>query len=633
MVGMSLVTTNEAGRVMRVGDLDILNPDHAIMPAPTEALLIERLRKDGFESVNRFLLERNRSLEAQANDPHRFGWEPKVWKLVDALIEWPWMTEEEKARGRRIRARLGFELPLREVLINGGIRGTKTDYISKRTVQLLLHKPKARAAAWQSTEAMSISEQQPRIFHYLPRELKTEVRSQVHYLVYKQHGGFSEGKFILPNASQMEFRNYKQDLSTIEGAEFDLAWTDELAPVELHEAIKGRVSTAGRFGLQCNTFTPIDGFTPLVAAYREGARMVLDQTGYMLPVDAAGVPDMDKAKRVVDLLEWAEKGPPPKTPECLKFRSVPRVEKCAEPGKGVVFFHTADNEIVPSIEGVAQRYPRNLLMRLYGVAEKSYSARFAFEDSVHIVKPTAVPEAGTNVMITDPASGRNWVMLWVRFSRENVYVYREWPTQKRPVRGEGTLGVWAEFDGKKPDGKKGPGQKSMGWGLRRYKEEIAQLEGWTDYKEAQCGTSSVDAWMESSGAKERISARLMDSRYASSPKLENDRPVTTLTQFEDIRLWFDTTSGADIEDGLVKIEDLLSFDKTRKVDITNLPRLFVSEDCPNLIHCLKTWTGHDGQSGATKDFIDCLRYALMAGMGDMTPVNGAAQETRRRSVY
>jgi hypothetical protein len=42
--------------------------------------------------------------------------------------------------------------------------------------------------------------------------------------------------------------------------------------------------------------------------------------------------------------------------------------------------------------------------------------------------------------------------------------------------------------------------------------------------------------------------------------------------------------------------------------------LFVSETCKNLIFALKTWTGEDGQSGATKDPIDCLRMLFLKGV-------------------
>jgi len=52
--------------------------------------------------------------------------------------------------------------------------------------------------------------------------------------------------------------------------------------------------------------------------------------------------------------------------------------------------------------------------------------------------------------------------------------------------------------------------------------------------------------------------------------------------------------------------------------------LFISDNCKNLIYCLKEWTGADGEKGATKDPIDCLRYlSVMSPVhigNDYTPI-------------
>lgn len=625
--------TDSAGRITHIGDYALETPDHPIYPAPT----VEVARRASAADFRALVANRQDALVRMRNDPHRYGFEPRVWKLADALIEWPWLTEEERERAKRIRKNLGFDRPVRTLLINGGNRGTKTDYAAKRCNQFLMHKPKAKVAAWQSTGPVSISELQPRVYHYLPAEYKEEVRTKVHYLKYSMHGGFSENKFILPNASSMEFRNYAQGLETIEGIELDIAWPDEFCPLPLFESLKGRVATAGRFGLILNTFTPLDGYTPLVADYREAATCVLDATGYMLPLDADGKPDLAKALAVDDLLARAERPATPKTPEALKYRSVPRVERSRDDGRGVMFFHTMDNTIVPSTEGLVQRYPRELLMRLYGVAEKSFSAKLPFDDTAHKIKASAVPTGGTIVQVVDPAPGRNWSSIWLKFHKNAVYLYREWPPRKRPVRGHGVLGAWVEPAGKrgsgdrggvKYDGYKGPGQTSLNWGLRRYKEEFAEVEGWEDYALKECGTESVDAWREFNGAKERVFKRIMDSRFASSAKQENDRSVTAITQFEDIGLWFDSAPGTDIDGGLNTVIDLMYFDRSRPVDASNQPRFFVVEDCLNAIECMKIWTGNDGGEGASKDFIDLIRYGLNAGIGDVATADAARAKPR-----
>lgn len=603
--------SQETGRITHIGEMALEWPDHPIMPAPTA----EQFADAGYESAMRMINARQAALRAEEANPYLHGWEPPMWRLADCLIEWPWMTPEEREFAARVRAKLSFTERIRVLLINGGNRAGKSEYLAKRLSKLLQWKKKAIIWPFHSTEAMSISQHHKLFWKFLPEEQRRNIKTPIEYISYTQKGGFSDNKFVLANGSECEFRNYKQGLDTLQGPGVDAAWADELCPIELYHELLGRV--ASKAGLVINTFTPIDGYTPLIADYREGARCVLSSDAWLLPLDAGGEVRKDRALEIEDVLARAERGPVPRTAEALKYRPVPRVEVCREPHRAVLFFHTSDNPFGKP-EEIVKLYPRDLLMRFHGVAEKSYAARFAFDETAHVVKPARIPPGGTNIMIADPASGRNCVMLWVRFSREKIFVYRESPTLNRHVRGEGVLGPWAEFDGKKADGKRGPGQKSLGWGLRRYKEEIAELEGWKDYKPDECGSSKTDDWRETNGAREVVMGRYMDSRFASSPKLENDRPVTTLSQFEDIGLWFATTSGADIEDGLIEIESALYFDTKRPLDVTNEPRLYISEECPNLIHAMKTWTGADGQSGATKDFIDVLRYALMTGVGDMS---------------
>lgn len=73
-------------------------------------------------------------------------------------------------------------------------------------------------------------------------------------------------------------------------------------------------------------------------------------------------------------------------------------------------------------------------------------------------------------------------------------------------------------------------------------------------------------------------------------------------------------SGRGGGDGSLRmINDKLFYDAKRKIDHTNQPHLFVVETCPNTIYALKEWTGKDGQHGACKDPIDCLRMFVLSG--------------------
>lgn len=551
----------------------------------------------------------------ERTDPYRYGWEPPVWRLADCLADWFWLSDEERERAARIRRRLGWEERPQVVLINGGNRAGKSQYALSRLVKTLMAKPGRSAWAIHESMNMSIKWHQQKIWDYFPIEMRRQVKGDVEYLGYKQQTGFSGEKFTLENGSDCEFRAYGQDPKTFEGGELDLVWADEKCPEDLAEAFPGRIVT--REGVVLHTFTPTDGYTPLVAKFREGARAVLEETGWLLPLDAAGVADTAKALECKDVLAWAEKGPPPKTPEACRYKAVPRIEAPADKNRAVLFFHSSDNPFGPPAQVVKQYPGAQLEMRFYGVSHKSFAALLPVRDLVHVVPASAVPEGGTNIMIMDPASGRNSVMMWMKFFKESVYIYREWPPRNRVVRGEGVPGAWVEAGGKKFDGKKGPGQASFNWGWRRYKEEIAEVEGWKDFKLEECGTSASEAWRESRGAKEKIFRRIMDSRFASAMKQEKDRSVTSITQFEDIGLWFDTAPGTDIDEGVQVLIDLLSYDDKRPVDALNRPRLYISEDCKNILECWKMWTGQDGQTGASKDFVDLGRYGVTAGIGDV----------------
>jgi len=52
----------------------------------------------------------------------------------------------------------------------------------------------------------------------------------------------------------------------------------------------------------------------------------------------------------------------------------------------------------------------------------------------------------------------------------------------------------------------------------------------------------------------------------------------------------------------------MAYDQNQPVSIINQPKIFISDECKNLMWCLREWTGNDGDKGASKDPIDVLRY-------------------------
>jgi hypothetical protein len=134
-------------------------------------------------------------------------------------------------------------------------------------------------------------------------------------------------------------------------------------------------------------------------------------------------------------------------------------------------------------------------------------------------------------------------------------------------------------------------------------------------EEGRRKTERIEDWAAEHGAKERVFERFLDSRAASTERVEKDRPRTLLTDFDDIGLTFRLTPGDDIDDGVKMVDDALDYDPEKPLDFFNKPKFYVCEDCRNTIYALETWTGADGQKGACKDWIDLIRYFFLLDLG------------------
>jgi phage terminase large subunit-like protein len=512
---------------------------HPVYPLPSR----EQFNKYPKECAN-FILERNKRIEYERSDPYRFGFEPDIWKKVDSL----W------TKGAN------------EVLILGGNRSSKSEYGGKLAIRKLLEKDNARVWCFQTNDKNSKEMQQPFVWKYVPLEYRTygKKKDRVFNLSYSQKNGFSEGTFIFPNGSQCFFRHYSQEINTIEGGEVDFVWCDELVPQDWLDTIRFRLVTRG--GILLVTFTPIEGYTPTVKTYLQGARTI----------------ESVKAALLADAL-------------------VPRIQQPVRKNAKIVYFHTADNPFggYENLKKTLQGANRSeILCRAYGVPAKAAVEKFPkFREEAHVLAASKIPKKGTRYQIVDPCSGRNWFMCWcIVDARERMYFYREWPSPGQYIPGIGDPGVWAEPHGRLSDGAMGPAQRGFGWGLKRYKEEIERLE-----------TSSDNS-------KEQIEYRIIDSRYANSTTITKETATTLIQECEEIGLTFAASPNDSIDEGVALINSKLDYDKNEDTSYCNEPTLYFSENCPNMIFAMKEWTGEDGKSGATKDPIDCVRYAVLSAL-------------------
>jgi hypothetical protein len=129
------------------------------------------------------------------------------------------------------------------------------------------------------------------------------------------------------------------------------------------------------------------------------------------------------------------------------------------------------------------------------------------------------------------------------------------------------------------------------------------------------------------GSRIPIYERWIDARYGNARRTQEEASSTLIEDLEDAGMRFLAAPSEQTIDGgrgggkgsLRMINDLLYYDTARPVDATNEPRLYVCESCPNTIYALKEWTGIDGQHGASKDPIDCLRMLVLSDVGYRDP--------------
>ena len=330
------------------------------------------------------------------------------------------------------------------------------------------------------------------------------------------------------------------------------------------------------------------------------------------------------------------------------FDQAPRVVRCYADHRGVVFFQPMDNPF-GSPAAVYNIWKTNTVRvireRLYGWATKTFSGQFpGFSRELHVLPESRIPTVGTNYQMIDPTPGaRPFFFIYLRICGETVYVLSDWPAQDPPGAADVPFGKWAEPSGKKGginDGDLADAADTIKWGVQKYVQEFARLEGW-DFEEARTfreqeaendeaeerdymyphlhkvaliearnrGYDEADAALPGSNAKLKIEQRGIDSRAASSPRIENDRTSSLYEMLKDYGLEMCLAPGIAIDERVQMTNTLFDYEENAEGEIIDPPKLYISEKAKNLIFALEYWTGADGPKGATKDPIDCLCYA------------------------
>lgn len=541
------------------------DPHPLLTPPPTEK--IARMHPNELLQLHRTYHE---AIKNEREDPYRYGYELEHWKDADA--------------------QLGAS---DDTWFFGGNRSGKTTYAGKRVVNALMQNPGSVIFCWSQSFETSIRQQQPVIYHYLPKEYKRKLKTTEANISYTLKRGFTDGWFILPNGSQCWFKHYTQfinDPSCIEGAELGCPlkerspyynignWFDEyLIGEDLYNTMMFRLAT--RNAKNITTFTAIDGYTDVVRNILTGAKTL----------DTRPAPILGKN------------------------RTVPYIQQPKKQNARVMYFHSSFNpyggyeRLSKEVEGKSEE---DILIRAYGVPSKSKTAKFPkFSRGVNVMKHEELPfikdpeYARTNYMIIDPAGKKNWFMLWVAVDAAGTHwVYREWPDISY-----GEWGAWGKSRGSNSvvKSKPGPGQQGLGYGYKEWKELLERLETYTD--------------TDGENKREEIFCRLIDPRLGQAEYSGKEGSTNIANELLSVGIGVTPAPGFDEDHGLQKIQDLLSYNTEKELSLSNHPYIYVSDRCENFITCMLEYTGTEGREEAWKDPVDCIRYGVEAGIAYVPP--------------
>lgn len=454
-------------------------------------------------------------------------------------------------------------------VIMGGNRSSKTYFANRMLVHLAQSIPEAEIRSMHVTEERSISDAQRYVWQNLPARYKrTKKKSSTHSLQYNQKNGFNAAKAILPptdpnaeRGSTIYFNNYRQymaDPQIFEGWSAHCIHMDEEVPESIFNTLLGR--TVDYHGRLILTFTTLQGWTPLINSLLKGAETVRTRYSELLqrelPVEQISA-------------NW---------PDCR-----------------IHYFWTQDSPFIDGHELVRtySKQPQEVkLARLYGIPSKSFQGRFPkFNRETNVVEHEQIPFIKdpsidvTRYFICDPGGSKPWVALWAGVMRDGrIFIYREFP--------DSTMGAWAlpHVNGAgKSVGKPGPGQRPLGWGYIDYKNHFEDLEDGED-----------------------IFERIVDPRMGAATVRTKEGESNIINTMSNLGFVFRAAPGVDIEAGIAKINDALSWDDTEPMTVDNTPKLFVSDHCENTISSMMEYSGQS-RSEHWKDQVDCVRYLMVSG--------------------
>lgn len=651
------VPLDHAGSLQRVSREFMIAPTpHPCLPTLTDAEL-KRLvaQPDGAERYAKWFNQREKLIRKSLEDPMNFGFEPE-YKFPNGEVVRPWEDADRL-----------LEMECYLLAIFGGNRAMKTFLATKRLCQCIRLFGGGTYVAMAEKEESSRARIQKDIWHWLEPHYghlngKHDPR-KIYKINYTPSGGFTENKAVFPNRSELYLLNYKQAASEYEGWEFG-------APKDVYERVSRELRAAGQF-CPVNLAVVADESMPLSWLEMYSRRLKFRKAKLMWPftpikgITPAIKEFVGKTARTIRALP-SELLPRQNLPE-LQAGQMPYIQETFMPASRAIYFFSIFNpfggyyqEIKSLCEGKTEEYTERVA---YGYARDSVARALPKFGAVNVIKRKQLPAEGTNYMFTDPAGVRNWATIWIRVGTgnpSNYYIYRDWPDEQR-------YGAWAvpteretSEDTKKGwDGDPGPAQNPSVAGILPYKrmflseEKIAVPAGLMELHEtdAPAGRPYLEEILarvedpyhralirerlengtDLTELRERIRERQIDPRAGRNETQAEKGGTCLIDEMAKPNLdrtgkvvcdpmIFRPASGVSIDEGISLINELLDWNENELfMPLLNAPRLYVTENCRQVIWAMENYTGRAGETGACKDFIDLLRYMALARLRHIAP--------------
>jgi hypothetical protein len=618
---------------------------HPILPVPTAEEIDVMLSTPAGAAAYTVWLNRHYDLLRLADeDPLCHGLELDCWKTADQQLADPELD---------IQVNFGW---------NRG--GGKTFRALKRLCEAARAYPATGAAGYLilgETEDSNKFVQMPVVWMFLKKYIihlngKQGGRYRVNY---KPGTGFTEGVLVMPSGPVLDadgqvvgyesestiwFDTYKGDPGKYEGREFGARLStfhntptgkpvlmlkprpdgslienvgvvaDESLTLNWFRMIARR--TRFRQAKTIWAFTPIHGITAAVKEVVGSLRVETTAPAKLLPFG--------------------------RVPDC-PLGEMPVTGTCVWPRTKAVYFHISEqtfNNYYHSVTELCRGRETEYVERMaYGYSRDSVSRQFGNFGPWNIIRKDQLPLVGTDYQIVDPSETKPYFCLWVRVTpgeRPGFFVWHDWPDCQ-------SYGEWAvpteretnEQNKRGWDGDPGPAQANVTLGYAGYKRVWFEIE--TVRAVPPGGVPETDPLRRAmqvrlpglnGRSRMTIAERLIDSRAGMRTVLEDHGQTCATYKFAERHtdpvsgeplepIDFRQADGSHIDLGLIR--DLLEMKRDEHGLIEYAPRLYVTENCRQVIWALENYTGKSGEAGASKDPIDCLRYMASAELCFLGP--------------